>query len=439
MKKYFIIILTIISTFIFISCEEELTIDDPSTLGVDQFITDGDTALLALFNAYDDIQSRYVVGAEPKMFQGLYSDELNHTGSFPHLAEVLLNNIIAVNDPLSDIFSNHYDIINTTTEVIRLTDELDETQIDADIKEEIIAEAHALRAYGYFRLVKVFGGLPITEQTVPLDGDQANNTPRSSEAEVYNYILSEISLAEGKLASNNPVTRFTNNAVQVLKADVLLFKGNFTAAENVLAPIIANYSLTSTYGELFENGNNSSTILRIDFSPTDINLLETFFIGRHEVAPSQALLDAFESGDLRKNKISGNDPNTASITKWITAEAQPYIYRYADVLLMYSEVLARRNDASAASFIDLLRNRAGLGPIGSLNSTNFVDIIAQERMVEFYAENHRWEDVKRLGLAQQIIESKGLNFQAKQLLWPIPQDELNTNSLMDQSDQNPGY
>ncbi len=443
MKKFLLTFITLVSLMIMtVSCEGDLDIIDPSALNADQFIVDAATAKQTLFQAYNDIQDRYVASAEPIMFQGLYTDDFIHTGSFPHLDEVLFNNIFTDNNGVTAIFSEHYDIINTTTEVIRLTAELDIDVIEDIEKAEIIAEAHALRAYAYFNLVRFYGGLPITENTVALDGSSANSTPRSTESEVYAYILNEIALAEGNLP-DNPYTRFSNYAVQVLKAQVQLTLGNYNEAENILTPLIGGFSLVS-YNTLFgfNSGDNESAIFTVNYNAADGNSLNLFFTsgGRREVAPSQSLLDAFEVGDIRKTKIAANtNVETSFINKYLGASAKPYVYRYADVLLMYAEVLARRNDPTAITYIDEVRTRAGLPSIGTFDSSNVVSAIAQERRVEFYGEPHRWYDVKRLGLSQQVIESKGVNFQTKQLLWPIPQNEINSNPAMSQSDQNPGY
>jgi len=446
MKKIIYIFCIAIASQVFVQCNDKLDLTDPSALGIENFIFDEDTARAALLDGYNDMQSGFVTGSYPRMFQGLYADELAHPGSFPTLDEALVNNLQTNNVNNLSIFSNHYDIINTATEVIRSLELLDDVAIDPTVKAELTAEAHALRAYGYFQLVKVYGGLPITELTVPLDGPDANNAARNTEAEVYAYILNEISLAEGNISNANPITQFTNNSVQVMKADVLMNTGAYGAAESALAPIIGQYSLTDTYAEVFDTGvlENSVAIMRINFNAADSGDLQTFFTsgGRREVSPSNSLIAAFPAGDDRINQIfEPNNPTTNFINKFRSNSAYfPYVYRYADVLLMYSELLARRDAPNANVFIDQVRTRAGLGSVGTLNSSNFVNIIANERRLEFYGEADRWETVKRLGLAQQVISSKqGVNFVERQLLWPIPQAEFDRNSLMTQADQNPGY
>ncbi|MCT8338656.1 RagB/SusD family nutrient uptake outer membrane protein [Flavobacteriaceae bacterium TK19130] len=443
MKNIKLIFSIFFALALFTSCEDQLNVTNPAALSAENFIFDGDSAEQALLDAYNDMQSRYVMASEPKMIQGLYSDELKHPGSFPHLNQALINNFLTDNFGLTNIFSNHYDIINTATEAIRGTEALDESQIDPERQAQLLAEAHALRAFAYFQLVKTFGGLPITERTVPFDGPEANDEPRQSQEAVYDYILSEIALAEGNIDPSNPISRFTNDAVRVLKASVFLFRGNYPGVENTLQPLIGDYSLVESYGDLWNNDlENSEAIFRVNYTSSDAGDLQTFFTpqGRREVAPTESLVNAFESGDERLNQIvNPNDPNTVYVGKYMNNQFKPYVYRYADVLLMYAEALARRNAPNASDFINEVRNRAGLGDI-NLTSGNVVPAISQERRIEFFAEGKRWEDVKRLGLAEQVISSKqGITFNSRQVLWPIPQDELDRNGAMSQADQNPGY
>jgi len=448
MKKYFLITILTFTVLFFTSCEEDLNITDPATLSLDQFITDAATAETALLNAYHDLQSTFVGGAYPKMFSGLYADNFDHTGSFPTFTEVWTNNILTSNVNMGSFYQNHFDIINTTTEVIRVTEGLGDASISAAEKAPVLAEAHALRAYAYFQLVKVFGGVPITELTVPLDGDAANNVPRSSEAEVYSYIESEIAAAAGSI-TNSSNLRFTNGAVQVLKAKVQLYQGNYAGAESTLQPLLGSYSLAPTYASLFDvGGDTTESIFRVDYTASDSNNLSFFFFpssggGRREVAPSAELLADFEDGDVRKELIANNTDFTSSyLIKYQDPGGgtdQPYVFRYADVVLMYAEVLARRDDAEASTYINMIRTRAGLADV-VLTSSNVVDVIADERRFEFFGEGDRWDDIKRLGIAQSVIEGKVVgSYDVNRLLWPIPQEEIDTNDAISQTDQNPGY
>ena len=119
------------------------------------------------------------------------------------------------------------------------------------------------------------------------------------------------------------------------------------------------------------------------------------------------------------------------------------MYRFADVVLLYAEVLARENNFIDASFVlNIVRQRARLSDV-TLNASNFIDIIAHERFVELYAEgsSDRYNTTKRLGLLDNIIQLKpnAVFNPVRQNLFPIPQQEIERNPAISSADQNPGY
>ena len=116
------------------------------------------------------------------------------------------------------------------------------------------------------------------------------------------------------------------------------------------------------------------------------------------------------------------------------------IIRYADVLLMAAEAYNKDNqDDKAVPLIKQVRERAGATDHSSwenLTGTDLFNVIVKERQLELAFEGHRFWDLVRWGLADQEIPGfvKG-----KHELFPIPLTEINLNSAIDLSDQNPGY
>jgi len=63
-------------------------------------------------------------------------------------------------------------------------------------KEEILAEGHFLRAFGYFKLAKTYGGVPIIEEYQTLTEDPTElQVARSTEQETWDYVLAEFDKA----------------------------------------------------------------------------------------------------------------------------------------------------------------------------------------------------------------------------------------------------
>ncbi len=140
------------------------------------------------------------------------------------------------------------------------------------------------------------------------------------------------------------------------------------------------------------------------------------------------------------------------------------VIRYADVLLMMAECQANLGNLSAA--IDLMnqvrtRPDVDMPPYGeaAMNAIypvstldEFMVALEHERKIELCGEQIRFSDLVRWGRLEAFLRSdKLLNSipkadkaalvftSPKNLLWPIPQKEIDVNPSIAQEDQNPGY
>ena len=447
MRNY-LYIYVLLATLIFTGCDDELQVSDPTTIGTDQFITDLATAQQAMDGVYDAMQSVYVQGAYPIMSLGLYADEFSHSGSYTLFDEMVLNNVPATNLAVTYFWSYRYIVIFRANSVINATQAL--ADVDEAARNSIIAEAKGIRALMYFDLVRMFGGVPLPSEDdlVSNNGAASANVARSTEAEVYQYILNDISDAQGEILEND-VYHFSDDALNVLLAEVQMTLGNYEEATAALENIIGSYSLVESYDAVFTSSSNTEEIFRIRYSTDDSNNLAFYFYpsalgGRREVAPEASFLEAFEDGDQRINLVTNSDDFSSSyISKYSnvsTGTDQPYVYRYAEVELLYAELLARSGDFDGASdYLNNVRNRAGLGDL-SLTSENYIDLLSQERRIELFAEGKRWYDAVRLDILDEVVANKSSSsLNENRILWPIPQDEINANQALSQEDQNPGY
>jgi tetratricopeptide (TPR) repeat protein len=138
------------------------------------------------------------------------------------------------------------------------------------------------------------------------------------------------------------------------------------------------------------------------------------------------------------------------------------IIRYADVLLMMAECEANlgnlgpavdlMNEVRARPDVDMpLYGSAEMDAIYPVsNLAEFMVALEHERKVELCGEQVRFPDLVRWGRLEAFMdevyddlplqEQQELVFQVpKNLLWPIPQAEINANISLTNSDQNPGY
>jgi len=139
-----------------------------------------------------------------------------------------------------------------------------------------IAEAHIARAYYYAELIKMYGGMPIVEQTMQQNGGEMIS--RASYDECVEYIVNEIDTWKDKLALNwndfaDREGRFTLGAALAIKSRVLLYAASplhnptddnakwvraAQAANEFLTCSDINYSLDSSYENYFR-GETSLT------------------------------------------------------------------------------------------------------------------------------------------------------------------------------------
>ena len=107
---------------------------------------------------------------------------------------------------------------------------MEEATVPAALIPGYIAEARFLRAAYYYELVKLYGGIPVILQTLTYDfsGDPSSlQVPRSSEAEVYDFVISEATeLAEVLSDDVNSKGRATAAAALAMKAQAAVYAGS---------------------------------------------------------------------------------------------------------------------------------------------------------------------------------------------------------------------
>ena len=125
------------------------------------------------------------------------------------------------------------------------------------------------------------------------------------------------------------------------------------------------------------------------------------------------------------NIATARDPQTGEVrnncipyfTKWRWVEHMPQegrdnnnwiAFRYADALLRRAESHARLGETGPAlTHLNTVRARAGLDALVGLSGQALMDAILRERSWELAGEGHRWFDLKRFGVASEVITAHG--------------------------------
>jgi hypothetical protein len=335
-------------------------------------------------------------------------------------------------------------------------------------KRQLLGEAYFLRAFCYFYLVNLYGGVPLVTKS---DYKENSMKTRSSIDDVFNRIISDLSDAREMLSDDylSPdIVTITNDRVRPTKdvataflSRVYLHKGDWKLAEIESSAILnkkTKYDLVSMSDVFLKNSQES--IWQIQPSnPVGFNTLDArVFVlingpdMAHPVYLNPTLMESFENRDLRKSSwigVSsvGNEqyyyPFKYKLYKEDDADGEYLtIFRIAEQYLIRSEARVQMNNINGAvEDLNIIRNRAGLETWSGGGRDLLLNAILHERRSEFFAEcGHRWFDLKRIGKADDIMPaacaSKGGQwFSYKQLL-PISIADIRLNPNIE---QNPGY
>lgn len=333
------------------------------------------------------------------------------------------------------------------------------------------AEARFLRAYAYFNLVRFYGDVPLIDRVIGPDETDIAFT-RVDESTIYDFIISDFEFAVNGGLDNSSRSRASLAAAQTFLAKVHLTLGNYATAQTLLEAVIAsgNYSLEPNFFDIFYNEANNETIFSIGFDDTLVDDSQGFSaefldaVGRGtgtNYATAELVEALTENGGNRTQFTIREDPGNPGLYQTVkflpipdpsvgnfSVPANPRIAgndwivtRYADVLLLHVEaILAGANQTSNQAALDsfnAVRVRAGL----DAQTVVTQQLLMDERRVELAFENHRFLDLKRFGVAQEVLAAfsaaNSHDFQAFELLLPIPGPEIAISQGI--LTQNPGY
>ena len=356
-------------------------------------------------------------------------------------------------------------------------------------RNDIDGQAKFLRAWNYFKLVRLFGEVPLYLKEVTKADDAF--LPRSTVDQVYARIVADAQDAVKELA---PPAKFpqsgqaTKGSATMLLAEVYMTQKKYAEAEALLITLPAmGYGLNANYADAFSTTNKNSieSLFEIQYlegtaagsQPSNFiyqflprtsttvlvtgTATNTSAIGGWNT-PTQDLIDSYEPGDTRLDASIGvaegvynsSDLLVISADKSIVGYTAapgkvgvPYpkkylhlphvapnntndnwpVYRYADALLLLADAQNEQGKAGPAlTNLNLVRARAGLPAATETNQTALRAIILHERRVELAFENHRWNDLVRTGNAIAVMTAYGNK--AKIIYSNLPTDAFNIAS-----------
>jgi len=341
------------------------------------------------------------------------------------------------NSYFGTFWENYYNVIMRCNTFIENIDACDaESSADIALKQDYTGQAYAVRALCYFDLARLYGqpytydngaslGAVLVKQTV---GPKEARIPRSTVAETYDLVLSDLSAAKSLLLKDPSLGHFNYWAARLLEARVLLYMGRYSEALAAATEVI-NYSpyqmvKGDKYAEYWGKEDDPESVLELLVSVQgDIDPDGGFYTMYHNLwfddpnaggslIPTLKWRNLFKDtpNDVRGKMIQYDDPNGSGkksgefwIRKFIGNKDQGYTFRrnnprvlrITEAYLIAAEAaLAGGNTADASRYLNAVRKRADAT---ATDVTATKELIQIERQKEFIGEGHRFFDVLRTG------------------------------------------
>lgn len=307
----------------FPSCDFDLDKENPNSVTVENFYKTEDDLTNAVNATYAVLQDATLVAREWFFIHHLRGDDMATGGG--QLETPRYQVLIGTNDPANfvakSVWNGWYAVIHRANVVIEKAADI---FMDSETRRErLVGEAKFLRAWAYFDLVSLWGGVPLYNEYVK---DLSGSNPRATVDEVYASIISNLQDAIAALPLNysgENIGRATQGAARAMLAKVYMQRGDYASAKNRLQEIIDSnqYWLVDNYNDNFleETEYNAESVFEVGFMDSNSNFnwgnnngdaigqettlhnQEVCPISWANLIPSQSLLEEFESTDVAGN------------------------------------------------------------------------------------------------------------------------------------------
>lgn len=462
MKK--ILVLASLATLLMTSCGDSFfDLEPASSVTIDKVYKTASDYNVAVIGCYSKLQSQVNFYTEcceyrsDNLSLGAPTAGTQDRYDIDHFTEKPSNGI------LSSYWANFN---NNVYRCNLLLDQIDGANFAEDLKKQYKGEAMFIRALNYFNMYRIWGGVPATKHVV--SAAEALKVARYSDEQMFDLIAGDLK----EIVDNNylPETyssadmgRATSGAAKALLGKVYLTFHKWTEAKDILSQLIGKYQLVSPIAQVFnvDNKNNNEIIFAVHFNKEIEGEGHSYWYNltnaSDDTNQTSSLLNTFPTGDARKDLITyvQVEKNVRLMNKFYDTKSPTFktvgndqiLLRYADVLLMYAEALNEiQYDASEGSlalkYLNAVRQRAGISNLTAKQlptQEKFRKGILVERQREFPYEGQRWFDLVRMGFAKSVMAENGVEIKDYQLLFPIPQQEIEKVGNKSILWQNPGY
>lgn len=185
-----------------------------------------------------------------------------------------------------------------------------------------IAEIRFIRAVNYARMIRIFGGVILRDETNGVDSEGQKDKARATEAESWDFVLKDLEFAarhlpkewdskwDGRLTKGAAYAYMCRTALFAKRWDVAI-----TAADEIKK--LNKYDLMDNYEDVFKVAGNKEIIFSIAYKiPDMLHYFDRYFApdgkqGIRRAVPTSELVDSYDMADGTPFSWSGsmaNDP-----------------------------------------------------------------------------------------------------------------------------------
>lgn len=217
-------------------------------------------------------------------------------------------------------------------------DNISKVKMDETEKAMMTAEARFLRSFSYFWGATLYGNIPLITKTITFD--EANSISQVTEADIMNFVLSEMSAIEQDLPLKQTSAnkgRIERGAAMAMKGRVLMVQKKWSEAAAVYKQIMEldRYIIDPRFKQLFEDEaeNTDEFIFANQYMENEYGEAASQFTMRSSLYGGYNSLNVFKH---LVDKFGMND-GLPITTSPLYNPAQPYVNRdprlYATVLI----------------------------------------------------------------------------------------------------------
>lgn len=191
-----------------------------------------------------------------------------------------------------------------------------------------IAEIRFIRAVNYARMIRIFGGVIIRDETNGVDSEAQKIKARSTEEESWDFVLKDLDFAAKRLPKEWDKKwegRLTKGAAYAYMCRTALFAKRWDVAISAADELkkLDMYELEDNYADVFKVAGNKEIIFSIAYKIPDMpHYFDRYFApdgkqGIRRAVPTSELVDSYDmadgtpfswNGSMAKDPYTGREP-----------------------------------------------------------------------------------------------------------------------------------